>query len=387
MNKLEKNILHTITQNQHIAFLIIMSILGLMIRLSGRDFLSADMYSCLIPWFEEIKANGNVRALSSQVGNYNLLYQTLISFMTYLNGNCVYYYKALSILFDYLLAFYSASFICEIKKTHKNGFLFGVIYAIVLFLPTVVLNSAFWGQCDSIYTFFIIATLFYLYKKHYLKAFIYLGVAFAFKFQAIFILPFIISYYFYKKDFSISNFFISLFTFWITGCFAYIQGRNIFTPFTLYQNQADTYHNMYLNIHSFWLIFGNDYDAFHTFAILLTLVICGLGLYVLLSGYKSIDCGESYLNTACWFVWTCILFLPAMHERYTYLLDILLVLLCFIDKKYIKYAALSFLLSFITYGAYLIGNDGIRSLYALIFIVSWVHYTYVILLTPTPKST
>ena len=75
-----------------------------------------------------------------------------------------------------------------------------------------------------------------------------------------------------------------------------------------------------------------------------------------------------------------------MHERYTYLLDILLVLLCFIDKKYIKYAALSFLLSFITYGAYLIGNDGIRSLYALIFIVSWVHYTYVILLTPTPKS-
>ena len=49
MNKLEKRILHNITQYQHIAFLIIMSILGFMIRLSGRDFLSADMYGCLIP--------------------------------------------------------------------------------------------------------------------------------------------------------------------------------------------------------------------------------------------------------------------------------------------------------------------------------------------------
>ncbi len=147
----------------------------------------------------------------------------------------------------------------------------------------------------------------------------------------------------------------------------------------IYQNQSDTYHHMYLNIHSFWLIFGDHYDAFHTFAILLTLVICGLGLYTILSGYKSIDRGENYLNTACWFVWTCVLFLPAMHERYTYLLDILLVLLCFLNKKYIKYAVLSFLLSFITYGAYLIGNEGARPVYALLFVISWLHYTYVIL--------
>ena len=151
-----------------------------MIRLSGRDLLSADMYSCLIPWFEEIKANGNVRALSSQVGNYNLLYQTLISFMTYLNGNCVYYYKALSILFDYLLAFYSASFICEIKKTHKNGFLFGVIYAIVLFLPTVVLNSAFWGQCDSIYTFFGLMAIYSAIKGKSKSSFLFVKSIFNF---------------------------------------------------------------------------------------------------------------------------------------------------------------------------------------------------------------
>lgn len=59
------------------------------------------------------------------MGNYNLLYQTLIALMTYFNVNCIYYYKALSILFDYLLAFYSAASICQIKRTYKNGFLFG----------------------------------------------------------------------------------------------------------------------------------------------------------------------------------------------------------------------------------------------------------------------
>ena len=42
-----------------------------------------------------------------------------------------------------------------------------------------------------------------------------------------------------------------------------------------------------------------------------------------------------------------------MHDRYGYLLDALLVLLCFLDSKYIKYAAAQIMCSGVVYTGYL----------------------------------
>lgn len=61
-------------------------------------------------------------------------------------------------------------------------------------------------------------------------------------------------------------------------------------------------------------------------AIILTIVILDIGLYVILLHKKSLRTPVTLINTAIWSVWSILLFLPAMHERYTYLLDILLVI-------------------------------------------------------------
>ncbi len=50
--------------------------------------------------------------------------------------------------------------------------------------------------------------------------------------------------------------------------------------------------------------------------------------------------------------------LPAMHERYSYPLDILLLILGTLNKKYLIYAVVSVMLSTITYGHYLFGTEG-----------------------------
>lgn len=55
----------------------------------------------------------------------------------------------------------------------KNDKVFFITFAVVIMLPTVILNSAYWGQCDSIYTTFIILTLLYLYKGKYHGAFVF----------------------------------------------------------------------------------------------------------------------------------------------------------------------------------------------------------------------
>lgn len=177
---------------------------------------------------------GGVAALEYQIGDYNVLYQTIIALITYIDCNPIFMYKCISILFDYALAASTAWFVSKITNNKIFEIQFNIIYGAVLFLPTVLLNSSCWGQCDSIYTTFLILTLFFIYDEKYVCAFIMLGLGFAFKLQMIFIVPFIISYYFCTQKFSILHISISIIIFWLTGIITFINGRNLLAPFTIY---------------------------------------------------------------------------------------------------------------------------------------------------------
>ena len=43
-------------------------------------------------------------------------------------------------------------------------------YGLILVIPPVLVNSSMWGQCDSIYTTFILISLYYLLDKKYTKS-------------------------------------------------------------------------------------------------------------------------------------------------------------------------------------------------------------------------
>lgn len=347
------------------------------------------MQQYLTPWFEEIKAHGGLASLSTQIGDYNILYQTIIALMTYLDIPCIYQYKFLSIVFDFVLAIGVAYFIAypdkssnplaDVQDKETRQVQFNLAYTIVLFLPTVVLNSAYWGQCDSIFTSLLVLFMAFLHKKKFLSAFTLYGIAFAFKFQSILLLPFVICYYFYKKDFSIGWLFVSIVVFYLCNSIGLFYGRTVLEPFEIYFSQTETYSFMYLNIHSFWMLIGDNYEHLKSFALICTLILCGIGLYLILSGKKKLDTHEQFLHTAAWFLWTCILFLPAMHERYTYALDIVLLMLCFKNSTYVKYAALSILLSCITYGGYLFHSGTPEKVGAFLYVISWVHFSTTIL--------
>lgn len=379
MFRIEKKVWEFAEKYKNYLFLGIITLLALAVRYTGRDICSCDLLTYLVPWYNEIWEAGGLRALRNQVGNYNIAYQTIIALFTYININCVYAYKIVSVVFDFLLALISAVLVCELTGKKKGETTFCLVYATIIFWPTVVVNSAFWAQCDSIYTFFVILTVYCLYKEKFVRAFVFLGIAFAFKLQTVFILPFLICYYLYKKKFSIVMFGISVAVFWLSGIPAYLSGRPLNTPFLIYMNQADEYHFMYMNIPSFWMLFCIDYDVLNRTALVVAVTLCGLGLYMILSGKKKMDSAEQFINTAAWFAWTCILFLPAMHERYTFMLDILLILLSFVNQKYIKYAMVSSGLSLFTYNIFLFGNGTLEPIHAWIYLAAWLHYSYFVL--------
>lgn len=225
------------------------------------------------------------------------------------------------------------------------------------------------------YSAFSIATLYFLYKDKYPTAFVCLGLAFACKLQTVFVLPFILAYYVKTKKFSIFNFLISVAILWTSGAVAFIYGRSLLAPLMIYLRQTVEYPMLYLNFPSFWALAGNDYLSLRWMALGITLTLCALGTFAYLHDKR--DEKNTFWPMATWFAWTLVLFLPSMHERYAYLLDILLVILACMDRRFIVYALISICISLWTYGNFMFDQTRERALavIAVIYLSAYTHYS------------
>ncbi len=379
MTKVENKIQDFLIKNKNIVFFVAITGLALLVRISGFEFLSQDMKGYLVKWFDKVQKLGGIKSLGTRVGEYNVIYQFFISLMTYINMKSIYLYKILSLIFDYLLAFYVALFVSDVKGKKIFSSVFNIAYTVVLFLPTVFLNSSFWGQCDAIYSAFLAMLIYYLYKEKYTRAFVFFGLALGFKLQAIFVLPFLIAYYFYKKRFSIFNFLISFGVFYAINSIGIFFGRDFLEPIKVYTDQVKIYEKMWLNFPSFWQLVGKDYDWLHTASVFVTAAVLGILLLIVMSGYKKIEDAESFLCVFSLFLWTALLFLPAMHERYSYFLDIVFIILAFVNVKYLKFTLANVIINFLTYGKYLFKMPEITQWHVILYVAFYGLFVYEVL--------
>ena len=386
MTSLENKFIDAINKHRNVLLLVLLFVLGAAIRWAGRYFVSEDMTYCLMPWFEKIKAAGGLPALSNQVGDYGILYQTLISIMTYLPIQSVVQYKLLSSLFDIPLALVAAAIYRDVRLSDKVvtpetrsrvRMQSWLVAAVVWLLPTVMLNSSYWGQCDSLYATCCLATLYLLRRNSFAGAFVMLGLAFACKLQTVFILPIIGVYYLVQKRFSLIWILLSVAVVWLSGIVAFAYGRNLLAPILIYTGQVGHYQEMYMSFPSSWMLVGNDYWSMRWFAILITVAVLAVGLWYCLNHKHNILSNERFYAVAAWFMWSMLLFLPSMHDRYAYLLDLLLVLLACWDRRFTKYAVITVLISLYYYGIYLFGDRGNgHVMAAVIYLVTYLHYTW-----------
>lgn len=386
MTSLENKFIDAINKHRHVLLLVLLFVLGAAIRWAGRYFVSEDMTYCLMPWFEKIKAAGGLPALSNQVGDYGILYQTLISIMTYLPIQSVVQYKLLSSLFDIPLALVAGAIYRDVRladkvatpKTRSRVRMQScLVAAVVWLLPTVMLNSSYWGQCDSLYATCCLATLYLLRRNSFVGAFVMLGLAFACKLQTVFILPIIGVNYLVQKRFSLFWILLSVVVMWLSGIVAFAYGRNLLAPILIYSGQVGHYQEMYMSFPSLWMLVGNDYWSMRWFAILLTFAVLAVGLWYCLNHKQNILSNERFFAVAAWFMWSMLLFLPSMHDRYAYLLDLLLVLLACWDRRFTKYAVITVLISLYYYGIYLFGDRGNgHVMAAVIYLVTYLHFTW-----------
>lgn len=361
MLNVEKNFLQWIEKRLYIIVGILFSLLAIYLRITLRNFSSNDAVVHLLPWYEEIKNNGGILSLNKQVGNYNMLYQFFIAIMTYLPIEPLYAYKGLSCMFDFALALLVA--FMTYSLTNKNKLCGVVAYGVVLFSPIVFLNSAMWAQCDSIYVFFCVLFIWLLVREHFWPAFFCLGLAFSFKLQAVFILPFAMYIYFAKRKFSILNFGMIPAALVVTGLPGILMGRKWTEVFTIYLNQTENFPLMALNYPSFWVILNDatveeSYYWMKTAVLIFTIV--ALAITMIIFYIKRVELNpNNMIYIAFILTYMCVLFLPSMHERYGYLYEILAILIAFLNKKTIPCCVTITLLTLMVYGKYLFSSAGI----------------------------
>ena len=146
--------------------------------------------------------------LKSLESNYNMPYLYILAFITYLPASTLAKIKLVSIIFDFITAFLVMIIVKKLIKPSKSSLIPYLAYAFTLFIPTLVLNGTVWGQCDIIYTCFILLSIYFFLEKKYVGTFIAYGIALSFKLQAIFVLPVYIFMYFKEKKVFHFEFFV-----------------------------------------------------------------------------------------------------------------------------------------------------------------------------------
>ncbi len=381
LTKIENKIADWIQKHILLLLVIFASVAGLAMRISAILFESGDFYVFLEPWWNQFKILG-FQGLAQQIGNYNIPYQILIALMINLPVEPIYAYKGLSVLFDFLLSGGAALIVMTLAK-NKVRLKGALTYFFTFCCITVVFNSGFWSQCDSIYTTFVIFAVYFLIKERHIASFVFLGLAFGFKLQAVFILPAFFIYYIMTKKYSIFHFLIIPAVDVLMCMPAILMGRPFWDIIGIYVEQTDNVKHLQENCPNFYALLcsGTDekyYAMLKTFTIFLTILILGLGFYIIIQKNVNLRNYENFILVSIWCVFTCVMFLSSMHERYTYVLDVLTIILAMFTFRRIWLPILCILVSMVSYCHYLFYYDALDpKLVAVIYLLTYLGFSFV----------
>lgn len=367
IQELENKFLLWIEKHVDILMIIALIFISLLARYFLLSYESGDYIVFLKPWFYDLKKAGGLAGLAHYPGDYNAPYMTIMALLTYIKINPLISIKAISILFDYLLAFLIGIFVYDVKRKDKDKKLFAVLaFGITLFLPTILMNGALWAQCDVIYTTFLVLAFYLLYKEKIFCSFVSLGLAFSFKLQFIFVMPVYFILYLRKKNISIFHFLIIPLVDLILCVPAIIAGKPIKDCLLVYFKQTSTYNSLNLNFPNFYSLITGTERYLSKLGIVICIVIFAFLVYYIIKKKVEFNLEKTLLLTV-FSITVCTFFLPYMHERYMFAADIFSVLYCILYKRNYLIAVL---ISFISLASYImfLFNSYMIPLYLLAFI-------------------
>ncbi len=255
-------------------------LLALALRYSLRSFASQDYSYYNKSWYETIKELG-FPALGQNFSNYTppFLYMLYVVSKLLPNIATVTAVKLPAILCDFICAWFVYRIV---KVKYKEGPIPIFAFLAILFAPTVILNSAVWGQADSIFTAALVAFVFYVIKKQPWLACIAFGIAFSIKLQSIYLAPLLLVL-FLKRVVSWKHLLAIPAVYIILIIPAWIAGRPLGELLTVYFYQVQGVPGLFHNAPNMytWLP-ADDYGTFFWAGIIFAVSICLIYVAVVL---------------------------------------------------------------------------------------------------------
>lgn len=350
--------------------------LAIGLRVDLINFKSADFLYALDPWYQFILDNGKFWALKYQFANYNPPYLYLLILWSYLFPNLsnLYAVKTISIVFDFIGAYLATRLMVQkfvaqkfvVQKYAESGFKGKLpyvnrlqlqsIFLAILLTPTVVLNSACWGQCDMIYTATLLAFVYWVNLRRTGWALVAFTLAVSIKLQAIFLFPLLVILIF-RGIIPWQLLPIMPLTYIALLFPARIAGRPWNELMSIYWQQFNTYQQLTLNAPNLYQWIPNNYYEFATVSgTILTLSIVTLLIVLIGKHIQRFEPG-TVIHLGLLFSILVPFCLPKMHDRYFFIADVFSVIFAFYFPRYCWIAILVVSVSLLSYAPYLLARE------------------------------
>lgn len=332
-------------------------LLVLAVRLVLFPFESLDYQAFVARWYDFISANGGFSALRYQFADYNVPYLYLLAILTYLPVPALTGVKVISVLFDLVLAFYAYKLVA---LKYPRGWLPFLAAVAVSLLPTVVTNGALWAQCDSIYAAFGLGGVYYLVRSKPWHACVFFGLALAFKLQTVFLFPLLLLLVLVRKVPWPGLLVVPGVVLVLDGP-ALLAGASPGQLLSVYTDQAGEYTALTLNAPNIYQFLNvtTGADLIRAAGVLFTGTLALIIVFAVLAGRMPVTVPRVVL-LATVFAILVPFFLPAMHERYFYLADVLSVVAAFyFPRRLWPVPLLVQFASFLSYTPFLFGRSAV----------------------------
>lgn len=328
------------------------------VRVPLLPFRSADFFNSIKPWYTTIRSMGYA-AFGTDFTTYNppYLYELYVIVRFWPDLPNVIAIKVPSLIGDFICA----CFVYKIVELKYADRLFPLLAAFAfLFAPTIVLNSAFWGQADVLFTAPLIACLYFLMIRKHALAFLAFGVSLAFKLQAIFLMPLLLGLLL-RGRVSWRHFLLIPVILFAAIVPAWIAGRPFVDLITVYAGQVEQFQLLTLNAPNIYTWLPDVLLTQHYFTVAGVIFTAMLGFVLCAMIYKSKaePTVSLMLKLALLSVAMIPFFLPKMHDRYFYPADVISIMYAFLFPQYFFVPLLIITASFFAYFPHLFNLEAV----------------------------
>lgn len=368
MMKWESGLQAWVRRNILVLGYIAVAALGLFLRYSFQPLVVADIEFMNSSWYNAIKAGG-IGAIADPALQFTYspfhIYFWWIFTKLLPGADTIAVLKASSTLMELCLSAACFALCCGQLRGARYAVRRFLAFALIALNPIFLLNGAGWGQTDASFAALcVLAVILYMRDKP-AWAMVMMGLALAWKLQAILLLPlFMMLYFCGRKRFSLLWFLLVPAILIASGLPMALAGQSPLFALNIYMGQTSLYSEITYNYPNIFALMGDATIVTQTVNGMLSrtgVVLCvgalgGMALW-LISRRAELE-GRNILLLGAWCVLCCAFLLPRMHERYAIVGEALLLCwaVCEMKPRGFAYVLIGMLATLSAYAEYMFGN-------------------------------